>query len=77
MKLTILLLLATLMFANTHNFTKVYVSKDMTLTGVQMINNTLFHNGKKIDSRYSIVSCKKSGGYCLIEKGNIDDISKR
>ena len=72
MKLTILLL-ATLMFANIHTFSKVYVSKDMTLKDVKMVDDDgvmmLFHNGKKIDSRYIIVSCKKAGGYCLVEKG--------
>lgn len=70
----VLLLAATLSFANTHNFPKVWVNDTMSLNNIKMVctdNKTeLFYNGKKMDSRYSIVSCKKPKGYCLVDKGN-------
>jgi hypothetical protein len=65
-------LTSTICFATTHNFNKVFVSKDMTLQNVKMVceNNetTLYHGGKKMDERYSVVSCRKPEGYCLIER---------
>jgi len=72
MKLTILLL-ATLLIANTTTFKKVWVSDNITLENVCMKTNggiiEFFYNGKRIDERYMIVSCRKPGGYCLIERG--------
>jgi len=72
MKLTILML-ATLLTANTTTFKKVWVSDDIILENVQMMTSKgvpeFFYNGKRIDERYIIVSCKKVGGYCLVERG--------
>lgn len=72
MKLILLLLIATLLSAVTVNFSKVWVSDDLTIKDVKLIDRngyiTMYYNGKQIDSRYIIISCMKPAGYCLIEK---------
>lgn len=75
MKLLLLTLISTLLLAHSTNIQKVWVSKGFVLHNVLIVSDELktemFYNGKRIDDRYIVVSCRKPEGFCLVEKGEL------
>ena len=72
MKLLLLTLISTLLLAHSTNIPRVWVSKGFVLHNVLIVSDDLktemFYNGKRMDDRYIVVSCRKPEGFCLVEK---------
>ena len=76
MKLLLLTLISTMLLAHSTNIPKVWVSKGFVLHNILIVSDELktemFYNGKRMDDRYIVVSCRKPEGFCLVEKDQFE-----